>query len=172
LIYRIQPVSSRKDQARAVAVLREYMAQMVSVFDTSNLASEIAAFPTYWTLPRSELLLLNSPISPVGCIGWAEQPDGAAEIRRFYLRSTVRGRGLGRFMLESLLLRLADYGFRRCVLHTSREMEAATGLYRATGFRPTSPYGGFREEEFLFFERSIGSGKNMSRIRTGGVLTC
>ena len=57
------------------------------------------------------------------------------ELKRMYLRRHVRGRGLGRRLLETALEWARANGARRIVLDTAPEMRAAQRLYEAYGFR-------------------------------------
>ena len=51
-----------------------------------------------------------------------------------YFAPSLRGRGVGRQLLEGLLERMRDAGYRRCYLETARVMRPAQALYRKLGF--------------------------------------
>lgn len=58
-----------------------------------------------------------------------------AEIKRMYVRPAGRGRGVGRALLERLLVDARSEGYSVARLETLAFMTAAQGLYRSLGFR-------------------------------------
>jgi GNAT superfamily N-acetyltransferase len=62
------------------------------------------------------------------------------EVKHLYVVPAARGRGLGRLLLTALEERARALGAVTIVLDTNRSLEAAGGLYRSAGFRPTEPY--------------------------------
>jgi GNAT superfamily N-acetyltransferase len=61
--------------------------------------------------------------------------DGAVELKRMYLRLEVRGRGLGKQLLEIALDWARSRGINTVRLDTSERMVAAQRLYEAHGFQ-------------------------------------
>jgi GNAT superfamily N-acetyltransferase len=61
--------------------------------------------------------------------------DGEAELKRMYLLPEVRGRGLGRRLLELALGWARERGLAAVTLDTTEEMSAARSLYESAGFR-------------------------------------
>lgn len=68
--------------------------------------------------------------------GINRQPDGRGRLRRVYVKGSERGKGLGRMLVEHLLL-FASAHYTRIVLRT--DAEAADKFYRAMGFRRLPP---------------------------------
>ncbi|MBT8493009.1 MAG: GNAT family N-acetyltransferase, partial [Deltaproteobacteria bacterium] len=58
------------------------------------------------------------------------------ELRKMYLDSAMRGRGLGKRLLEHALSRARELGFRVVELETAAPLESAIALYQRYGFRP------------------------------------
>jgi GNAT superfamily N-acetyltransferase len=76
-----------------------------------------------------------------GCVGLFDLGD-AAIMKRLYVRSTFRNRGVARALLETFLTVAREHEYKRIVLDTDRErMPAAYALYRALGFEDCAPYG-------------------------------
>ena len=73
----------------------------------------------------------------VGSCGLYPLRDGVVELRKMYLAPEVRGRGLGRLLMERALAWCRDHGIRRVELETAGVLVEAIGLYRSYGFRPT-----------------------------------
>jgi putative acetyltransferase len=57
-------------------------------------------------------------------------------VLREYGLAPVRGRGLGRRLLDHALVRARALGFRRAVLETNTVLVEAIALYRSQGFAP------------------------------------
>jgi len=57
------------------------------------------------------------------------------EIRKMYLDQTMRGRGLGRFLLDALEARVWQLGYRHVVIETASVLREAVGLYHSAGYR-------------------------------------
>ena len=82
----------------------------------------------------------------VGCIFCVRVNDDVAKLRLFLLEPEVRGRGLGRRLLATVLDFARSRGYRRLTLWTHESHRAACALYAATGFtlteaRPVHNYG-------------------------------
>ena len=68
--------------------------------------------------------------------------DSVAEIKRMYVLPPLRGRGLGRTLLEGLEAAAADLGYERVRLDTAASMDAALALYGRAGYRAIPDYNG------------------------------
>ena len=53
-----------------------------------------------------------------------------------YFIPSIRGRGLGKYVLERTIERAKEMGFKQIVLETSSKLIAANRLYTQFGFRP------------------------------------
>ncbi|MBI1731472.1 MAG: GNAT family N-acetyltransferase [Gammaproteobacteria bacterium] len=72
----------------------------------------------------------------VGCGGLLPMENDDVELRKMYLTPAVRGKGLGRRLLEDLLAMARSRGHRRVVLDTASVLKEAIALYRSRGFQP------------------------------------
>jgi GNAT superfamily N-acetyltransferase len=73
----------------------------------------------------------------VGSVGVARLPDGRAELHRLYLDATLRGRGVGRALVDTVLDWCRGAGIRRLVLWSDTRFDRAHRLYEGMGFRQT-----------------------------------
>ena len=73
----------------------------------------------------------------VGACGvWPDPKErGRCELRKMYLDASLRGRGMGRQLLDIALEHARAAGFRRMELETNHAMTAAIGLYQRSGFQ-------------------------------------
>jgi putative acetyltransferase len=71
------------------------------------------------------------------------QDGGWAEIKRMYIDPALRGRGIGRLILEALEDHARRAGVRVLRLETGVKQPAALSLYRAAGFTPRGPFAAY-----------------------------
>jgi GNAT superfamily N-acetyltransferase len=90
------------------------------------------------------VVVLDDEGEPVGCGGIRRIDDGARgcryEVKHLYLRPETRGRGWGRRLMTDLEQRAIGFGAGELVLDTHHTLEAAGGLYAASGFVAIDPY--------------------------------
>lgn len=91
--------------------------------------------------------------SVIGCGGFRPAGAGAVELRKMYLARDLRGRGLGRRLLEDLIATARAAGHRRMVLDTASVLREAIALYQKRGFRPYENPGRVRRcDQSLFLD--------------------
>ncbi|HWC02370.1 MAG TPA: GNAT family N-acetyltransferase [Methylomirabilota bacterium] len=73
----------------------------------------------------------------VGSVGVARLPDGRAELHRLYLDATLRGRGVGRALVEMVIGWCRAVGIDRLVLWSDTRFDRAHRLYEGMGFTRT-----------------------------------
>jgi ribosomal protein S18 acetylase RimI-like enzyme len=70
-----------------------------------------------------------------GCLALSDEGGGIGRVRFFLLAPELRGRGLGRQLVDELMELTRMAGYRRLELATFDELTVAAGLYRSHGFR-------------------------------------
>jgi putative acetyltransferase len=86
----------------------------------------------FWAIEQHGILVGTAAYYPV------ERGDRAVEIRKMYLASTARGRGLGRFLLTHLEQAIADRGFQTIWIETASVLVEAVQLYERSGYQPST----------------------------------
>ena len=110
-------------------VLSEYGFRVDPVLDADLDAPE-QSYDAVWVAVDDDALIGSVAIRRIG-------DGGVAELKRMYLRPSMRGRGLGRALLAEAVRWASAAGCRSIVLDTSPAMAAAQGLYESVGFRRT-----------------------------------
>jgi putative acetyltransferase len=72
----------------------------------------------------------------VGSVGIFPIDQNICELRKMYFVPEIRGLGLGGYVLQRIVNKAKELGFRRMVLETSSKLVAANRLYLRFGFQP------------------------------------
>lgn len=130
------------------AVLAEYGLVDDDTGDLDDIETAyVAGGGTFLVLVDGDRLL--------GCGGLLPLDGGRAELRRMYLVNDLRGKGLGKGLLQRLLDDARHAGFSSVELTTAPALVEAIGLYRRAGFRPAD--GAARGACSLFFTLSLAN---------------
>ena len=73
----------------------------------------------------------------VGSVGVERLADGRAELHRLYLDASLRGRGVGRALVEAVLDWCRAAGIPRLTLWSDTRFDRAHRLYEGMGFKKT-----------------------------------
>jgi putative acetyltransferase len=107
-----------------------------------GFAQELQRLPQMYGAPGSCLLLARRGDEVAGCIGVRSHASGACEMKRLYVRESLRGSGTGRALALRAIDAARAQGYRRMLLDTLSTMQAARNLYQALGFRQIDAYYG------------------------------
>jgi putative acetyltransferase len=77
----------------------------------------------------------------VGCGAVRRLDEATAELKRMYVAPTVRGRGIGRALVEALEREARLLGVTKVVLETGTRLASAVALYQKTGYTPIPLFG-------------------------------
>lgn len=135
----IKPAIFPQDLERVVAIFREYISSPSVSLDYQDYEPEFATLPGKYAVPEGRLLLAWKSEVVVGCAALRKVNDSVCEMKRVYIRSTARGEGLGRRLIERVLVEAREAGYSRICLDVLPEFTAAQGIYESLGFRPAPP---------------------------------
>jgi putative acetyltransferase len=130
-----RPTPATADDAPAVMLLigrvfAEYGLLLMPVFEVPDLLQ----FDAYYTAPRGAFWVIREDTRVVGSVGVERLDVRTAELHRLYVDPSVRGRGLGRTLVETVLSWSREQGIRRVVLWSDTRFENSHRLYRGLGF--------------------------------------
>jgi putative acetyltransferase len=84
----------------------------------------------YWLVEVNETMAGGCGIYPTPGL-----PEGCAELVKFYLLSSWRGKGIGRMLMEKCIESARQIGYRQLYLESLPELEKAVSMYLKSGFR-------------------------------------
>ena len=97
----------------------------------------------------------------VGCGAFKEYTGSAAEIKRMFVRSENRGRGIAGQILNELEIWAKELNFSECVLETGIKQPEAVRLYRKSGYEIILNYG-----QYVGVENSVCMKKRINQATT------
>jgi GNAT superfamily N-acetyltransferase len=126
------------DEARRL--VQEYAASLDVDLSFQQFDQELQHFATEYARPRGAFLLAERAGQYVACIGLRPFADEIGEIKRLYVAPAARGQGLGRVLVERIIVVAREIGYRSLLLDTLPSMKEAQSLYTSLGFKPTAAY--------------------------------
>lgn len=78
---------------------------------------------------------------PIGCVAYRRKSDGIGEVKRLFIRSEYRGRGISKALLTEVKSHAKAEGCPKLFLDTRITLEPAVSLYRSFGFEITFQQG-------------------------------
>lgn len=140
-------ISSATD-ADSVAVVRElfleYQDDIGIDLCFQGFDQELAGLPGDYSHPMGGLLVAHVDGVPAGCCAFRPLLDSdypnACEMKRLFVRRAFRGFGLGRLLVDQILMQARQAGYDSMLLDTLSDMEAARALYQEVGFEEIAPY--------------------------------
>jgi len=134
----IRPIETNDNPAMA-AIIREVMTAYGAVGDGFSINDpEVDLMYEYYQEPGCSYLVLSDAQHQVwggGGVGPLAGGDpGICELKKMYFLPSVRGKGMGQQMVQSLLAEAQKLGYHTCYLETLERMTEAKALYLKMGF--------------------------------------
>ncbi len=126
--------------AEVRALLLEYEADIGVDLCFQGFHEELASLPGSYARPNGRLFIARSEMEAIGCIALRPLQHGDAEMKRLYVRSSARARGLGQLLVNVLIEAARTIGYKRVLLDTLPAMASAQALYRSLGFVEIEAY--------------------------------
>ena len=105
-----------------------------------GFGDELAGLPGAYAPPGGRLALANIEGESAGCVALKRIDAERCEVKRLYVRSAFRGRGVGRALLTWIIAEARAAGYREIVGDTMPVMDRAIEMYDRMGFERTAPY--------------------------------
>jgi putative acetyltransferase len=109
-------------------------------------------------LPKNVFVVLgydDDELFGCGCLK-RNDDENAMEVKRMYIKSKYRGRGLSRIILNELQKWAIDEGNIKLILETGKNQFEAIGLYKSFGFIKIPNYGHYNgNENSICMEKNI-----------------
>ena len=137
---RLLQATTPREWDEAQRLVREYAASLNVDLSFQNFDHELQHFTTDYAPPTGAFILAEDAGQYAACIGLRQFAEGICEIKRLYVVPAARGLGLGRLLVERIIVVAREVGYSSLLLDTLPFMKEAQSLYVALGFKPTAPY--------------------------------
>ncbi len=153
-----EPIEIRRAGAGDAAVAARLLCDFNAEFDEPAPPLEVVAENVGGLVERSEATVLLGGAGPDAIAVlrlrdsiWTGRPE--AYLQELYVAPALRGRGIGRALLEATMAAAREAGAASIDLNTGETDREARGLYESAGFtnREGSPEG----PSMLFYEREL-----------------
>jgi putative acetyltransferase len=78
---------------------------------------------------------------PAGCGCFKTYSTDTVEVKRMFVETSFRGKGLSKIILQALEEWAAEKGYKKAVLETADKQPEAIGLYTTLGYERIANYG-------------------------------
>lgn len=154
----IKPARAAAELEAILALFRAYEGSLGIDLSYQDFADELSSLPGKYAPPQGELYLAVSGAGEMlGCVGLRPLEPGICEMKRLYVTPSGRGLGLGRALVEQVLKRAGEIGYREMRLDTLPTMTAAISMYQKMGFSVIEPYYETPVAGTIFMSRQLES---------------
>lgn len=126
------------DRQAAATVIQTVLAEYGLGWEPAGADRDVLAVEAAYQATGGEFWVVEAPGQLVGTAAYypTNRSPQAVEIRKMYLLPSVRGQGLGKFLLHQLEQTIAAKGHRTIWIETATILQAAVQLYERHGYRP------------------------------------
>lgn len=82
---------------------------------------------------------------PIGCAAFKKYDDECAEVKRVFIKTEYRGRGISKKLMELLEKSAREQGYHYLILESGEPLIAAMSLYREIGYKVIPNYGQYED---------------------------
>jgi ribosomal protein S18 acetylase RimI-like enzyme len=154
-VMNILEASTERDLGVAAILFREYADWLKVDLCFQGFAAELAGLPGVYAPPQGRLLLAWAGEVPAGCVALRPRSETAGELKRLFVRPAYRRHGLGRKLVERVMVEARGIGYGSIVLDTLSSMHPALRLYEGLGFVRRDAYYDTPLPDTVFMERRL-----------------
>lgn len=159
--FTIRPITPADDAAIAKIVRDNLKAHHLDLPGTVYFDPELDCLSGFYGEKpdkRRYFVLTDGAGEILGGVGFGEFSgfSNCAEVQKLYLSDPIKGRGLGRYLMETVEAAARSAGYGRLYLETHTNLVSAVGLYRKLGFRQIEKPAGVNHGTMnLFFIKDL-----------------
>ncbi|HYW19694.1 MAG TPA: GNAT family N-acetyltransferase [Nodularia sp. (in: cyanobacteria)] len=128
------------DRTRAASVISYVLSEYGLGWEPQGADKDVLQVEEFYLKTGGEFWVIEHQNQLVGTGAYYPIKRGkkAVEIRKMYLLSSVRGLGLGKYLLQQLETAIAERGFQEIWIETASALVEAVKLYESNGYEPAT----------------------------------
>ncbi|MBD2440444.1 GNAT family N-acetyltransferase [Nostoc sp. FACHB-110] len=128
------------DRTRAAAVISYVLSEYGLGWEPNGADRDVLQVEECYLATGGEFWVIEhqSQIVGTGAYYPIHRGKNAVEIRKMYLLPSVRGLGLGKYLLQQLEIAIANRGFQQIWIETASILVEAVKLYESNGYQPAT----------------------------------
>jgi len=128
------------DRTRAASVISYVLSEYGLGWEPKGADKDVLQVEEFYLKTGGEFWVIEHQNQLVGTGAYYPIKRGkkAVEIRKMYLLSSVRGLGLGKYLLQQLETAIASRGFQQIWIETASALVEAVKLYESNGYQPAT----------------------------------
>lgn len=135
----VQAVSG-KDFNIIRSLFSDYSKELGFELDFQDFKKELEQLEDMYSAPDGMLLIAYFNDSISGCVGLRKFDKEICEMKRLYVKSEFRGKGIGKKLSVTIISNAKIIGYKRMRLDTIMYMKEAIGIYKKLGFYEIESY--------------------------------
>ena len=121
-------------------LFQEYEASLAFDLSFQDFEQELRTLPGEYAPPQGRLLLAYLDSTAAGCVALRKISNRICEMKRLYVRPSMRRLGVGKFLALKIIAEAQKAGYQWMRLDTMPSMKTAFALYESLGFETIAPY--------------------------------
>ncbi|KZL50384.1 MULTISPECIES: GNAT family N-acetyltransferase [Cyanophyceae] len=128
------------DRTRAASVISYVLSEYGLGWEPKGADKDVLQVEEFYLATGGEFWVIEHKNQLVGTGAYYPIKRGkkAVEIRKMYLLSSVRGLGMGKYLLQQLEAAIANRGFEEIWIETASALVEAVKLYESNGYQPAT----------------------------------
>jgi putative acetyltransferase len=130
----------KSDRTRAAAVISYVLSEYGLGWEPNGADRDVLQVEECYLATGGEFWVIEhqSQIVGTGAYYPINRGEQAVEIRKMYLLPSVRGLGLGKYLLQQLETAIITRGFQQIWIETASILVEAVKLYESNGYQPAT----------------------------------
>ncbi|PSF37837.1 GNAT family N-acetyltransferase [Aphanothece hegewaldii CCALA 016] len=133
----------KSDRMAAASVIKQVLAEYGLPWQPEEADQDVIEIESYYLEKKGEFWVIEQNKNFPKILGTAAyypiyRGIKAVEIRKMYLLPEVRGKGLGKYLLQQLETTIQEKGFQEIWIETASVLKEAVQLYEKNGYLPSS----------------------------------
>jgi putative acetyltransferase len=126
-----------EDAQEVIGLIGRVFAEYGFIFEPADELPDLLTFARHYVAPRGAFFVIRDQGQVVGSVGVEQLGESLAELHRLYLDADLRGRGLGRALVEAVIAWCRAGAIKHLLLWSDTRFERAHVLYARMGFQRT-----------------------------------